>query len=334
MTETATQRIAIDVNLPPGGPLSGMAADVRAGLTRPFKELSPRYFYDERGSELFERITELEEYYPTRCERAILEAESDRICEAANRPASLIELGSGSARKTRVLLDAMHSSGCLETFCPVDISEEITRETADRIAAEYDGISVRGLVCDFEFDLERVPVGGPRVIALLGGTVGNFAPHQRAGFLRRIANLLGPEDRFLLGTDLVKDQATLEAAYNDSQGVTAEFNKNVLAVLNRELGADFDPDAFEHVARWDPENLWVDIRLRSLANQVVNVGALDMLVPFAAGEEMRTEISTKFMRPGLEGIYAEAGLELTDWWTDPDGLYALSLARPTSSSSS
>ena len=306
-----------------------MAADVRAGLTRPFKELSPRYFYDERGSELFERITELEEYYPTRCEREILEGESGAICEAANRPASLIELGSGSARKTRALLDAMRSVGCLDTYCPVDISEEITRETAARIAAEY-GIKVRGLVCDFEFDLERVPVEGPRVIALLGGTIGNFAPHQRAGFLRRIANLLGEEDRFLLGTDLVKDRETLETAYNDPHGVTAEFNKNVLSVLNRELGADFDRNAFEHVARWDPENLWVDIRLRSLADQVVKVSALDMLVPFAAGEEMRTEISTKFLRPGLGGIYAEAGLELTDWWTDSDGLYALSLARAPS----
>ena len=315
------------MNLPPGGPLSGMAADVRAGLTRPFKELSPRYFYDEVGSQLFEQITELEEYYPTRCESEILGNEAPRICEAANRPASLIELGSGSARKTRVLLDAMRDVGCLETFCPVDISEEITRDTAERIAREYEGINVRGLVCDFEFDLERVSVRGPRVIALLGGTIGNFAPHQRASFLRRIANLLDRDDRFLLGTDLVKDQAILEAAYNDSKGVTAEFNKNVLAVLNRELGADFDIDAFEHVARWDPENLWVDIRLRSQANQVVNVSALDMLVPFAAGEEMRTEISTKFLRPGLEGIYAEAGLELTDWWTDQDGLYALSLAR-------
>jgi L-histidine Nalpha-methyltransferase len=311
-----------------------MAADVRAGLTSPFKELSPRYFYDERGSELFERITELEEYYPTRCEREILEESSGRICEAANRPASLIELGSGSARKTQVLLDAMQCAGCLETYCPVDISEEITRETAERIAGEYPGVSVRGLVCDFEFDLERVPVEGPRVIALLGGTIGNFAPHQRAGFLRRISNLLGPEDRFLLGTDLVKDPDILEAAYNDSQGVTAEFNRNVLSVLNNELGADFDPATFEHVARWDPENLWMDIRLRSLVNQVVNVEALDMLVPFGAGEEMRTEISTKFLRPGLEGIYAEAGLELTDWWTDREELYALSLARSRSTSSS
>ena len=307
-----------------------MAADVRAGLTRPFKELSPRYFYDERGSQLFEEITRLDEYYPTRCEREILESRSAEICEAANRPASLIELGSGSARKTRVLLDAMREACCLETYCPVDISEEITRETAEAIASEYDGIDVHGLVCDFEFDLERVPVEGPRVIALLGGTIGNFAPHQRAGFLRRIANLLGPEDRFLLGTDLVKDPVILEAAYNDSRGITAEFNKNVLAVLNRELGADFELDAFEHVARWDPENLWMDIRLRSLANQVVSFDALGMLVPFGAGEEMRTEISTKFLRPGLEGIYAEAGLELTEWWTDSKGLYALSLARALS----
>jgi L-histidine N-alpha-methyltransferase len=304
-----------------------MAADVRAGLTKPFKELSPRYFYDERGSELFERITELPEYYPTRCEREILQRQAAAICEAANQPATLIELGSGSASKTRVLLDALHEASCLKTYVPVDISEEITRETAEKVASEYDGLEVRGLVCDFELDLERVPVGGPRVVAFLGGTIGNFEPSQRAGFLRRVANLLGPEDRFLLGTDLVKDRETLELAYDDPQGVTAEFNKNVLAVLNARLDADFDLDAFEHVARWDPENLWVDIRLRSLHNQVVNVSELGMQVPFRAGEEMRTEISTKFLRPGLEGIYAEAGLELTDWWSDSDELFALSLAR-------
>jgi L-histidine Nalpha-methyltransferase len=304
-----------------------MAADVRAGLSRPFKELSPRYFYDEVGSQLFEEITRLEEYYPTRCERAILESESTAICEAANCPAALIELGSGSAAKTRVLLSAMCKLECLETYCPVDISEEITRETALQIADQYPRINVRGLVCDFELDLERIPVAGPRVIALLGGTIGNFEPQQRAGFLRRIANLLGADDRFLLGTDLVKDRETLEAAYNDPRGVTAAFNKNVLAVLNRELDADFHLEAFEHVARWDPANVWMDIRLRSLTNQVVNVAALGMQVPFAAGEEMRTEISTKFAQPGLEGIYSEAGLELTDWWTDADGLFALSLAR-------
>ncbi|HEX2359817.1 MAG TPA: L-histidine N(alpha)-methyltransferase [Solirubrobacterales bacterium] len=303
-----------------------MAADVRAGLTKPFKELSPRYFYDERGSALFERITTLPEYYPTRCERAILERRSDEIVAAA-MPRALIELGSGSAVKTRVLLDAMGEAGCLEAYAPVDISEQITYATAAAIAREYEGVEVLGHVCDYELDLERVPVRGPRVIAFLGGTIGNFQPAQRSSFLRRIANLLDGDDRFLLGTDLVKDRATLEAAYDDSEGVTAAFNKNVLAVLNERLDANFDLDAFEHVARWDAENLWMDIRLRSLRHQVIEIRSLGLQVAFAAGEEMRTEISTKFAREGLEGIYAEAGLEITDWWTDPEGHYALSLAR-------
>jgi hypothetical protein len=199
----ATDRVVVEVNLPPGGPLSGMAADVRAGLTCPFKEVSPRYFYDERGSKLFEEITRLPEYYPTRCERAILEARSAEIVAAAE-PQSLIELGSGSASKTRVLLDAMSAAGCLETYCPVDISEQITRETAERIADEYPGVEVHGVVCDFELDLERIPVGAPRTIALLGGTIGNFEPQQRAAFLRRVANLLGSEDRFLLRPRLLR----------------------------------------------------------------------------------------------------------------------------------
>jgi len=321
-----TPQITIDVHLPPGGPLSGMAADVRAGLTKPFKELSPRYFYDGRGSELFERITELPEYYPTRCERQILELHAPEICAAAGDPATLIELGSGSAAKTRVLLDAMHDAGCLNAYAPVDISEQITRDTAEAVAGEYE-IAVHGLVCDFERDLERIPLSGPRVIALLGGTIGNFEPAQRASFLSRVANLLGDEDHFLLGTDLVKDRARLEAAYNDSAGVTAEFNKNVLAVLNERLGCDFDLDAFEHVAFWDEENLWMDIRLRSLARQVIDITALGLHVAFDRGEEMRTEISTKFAREGLAGIYAESGLQMVGWWTDPEGLFALSLAR-------
>jgi L-histidine N-alpha-methyltransferase len=323
---TVAERITIDVHLPPGGPLSGMAADVRAGLTKPFKELSPRYFYDERGSELFEEITRLPEYYPTRAERTILERHSPGICDTAGNPATLIELGSGSASKTRVLLDAMFAAGCLEAYAPVDISEQITRETAEAVASEY-GIAVHGLVCDFERDLERMPLAGPRVIAFLGGTIGNFEPAQRASFLARVANLLGPDDHFLLGTDLVKDGGRLEAAYNDSSGVTAEFNKNVLSVLNRELDANFDLDAFEHVAFWDAENLWIDIRLRSLARQVIEISALEMSVAFGRGEEMRTEISTKFAREGLAGIYTEAGLEMVDWWTDPEALFALSLAK-------
>jgi L-histidine N-alpha-methyltransferase len=329
MEGAATQPVTVELRLPPGGPLSGMAADVRAGLTKPFKELSPRYFYDERGSALFERITDLPEYYPTRAERSILEHHSPAIVVAAGCPATLIELGSGAASKTRVLLDAMRDAGCLRAYAPVDISEEITRQTAEAIASEY-GITVHGLVCDFELDLERLPLEGPRVIALLGGTIGNFAPAQRASFLRRVANLLGPDDGFLLGTDLVKDRATLEAAYNDPAGVTAEFNLNVLAVLNHELGANFNLDAFEHVAIWDAENLWVDIRLRSLDRQLVEIAGLGLQVTFGRGEEMRTEISTKFARGGLEGIYAEAGLELVEWWTDAEGLFGLSLARAVS----
>jgi L-histidine N-alpha-methyltransferase len=321
-----TPDVSVDVHLPPGGPLSGMAADVRIGLTKPFKELSPRYFYDERGSELFEQITELPEYYPTRAERAILESESASIVDAAGNPATLIELGSGSASKTRVLLDAMCDAGGLSAYAPVDISEEITRDTAAKVADEY-GIQVRGLVCDFERDLERIPLEGPRVIAFLGGTIGNFEPQQRASFLARVANLLGPEDHFLLGTDLIKDREALEAAYNDSAGVTAAFNLNVLAVLNEKLGADFDLESFEHAAFWDDENLFVDIRLRSLRRQLVEVSALGLTVGFERSEEMRTEISTKFRREGLDGIYAEAGLEMTGWWTDPEGLFGLSLAR-------
>jgi L-histidine Nalpha-methyltransferase len=318
--------VEVDVHLPPGGPLSGMAADVRIGLTKPFKELSPRYFYDERGSELFERITATPEYYPTRAERSILELHAAEIVAAAGEPATLIELGSGSAAKTRVLLDAMRDAGVLRAYAPVDISEEITRSTAAKIAEEY-GIAVHGLVVDFECDLERIPLSGPRLIAFLGGTIGNFEPRQRASFLARVANLLEPEDRFLLGTDLIKDRATLEAAYNDAAGATAAFNKNVLAVLNERLGADFDPEAFEHVAFFDEENLFVDIRLRSLRRQLVTFADLGITVAFERGEEMRTEISTKFARPGLEGIYAEAGLVLTDWWTDPEGYFGLSLAR-------
>ena len=303
-----------------------MREDVREGLSCPFKELPPKYFYDERGSQLFEMITELEEYYPTRAERSILEARAAEIVGAAGA-GILIELGSGSAAKTRALLDAMSAANLLDTYVPVDISEEITRETAARLVAEYPRLRVHGIVCDYETHLERIPREQGALISFLGGTIGNFRPAPRRSFLARIATLMYPGDRFLLGTDLVKDPALLEAAYDDSEGVTAEFNKNVLAVLNRELAADFDLDAFEHVAFWDPDNEWVDIRLRSLVEQFVDVRDLDMRVHFARMEEMRTEISTKFTRERLEGTYADAGLELVEWWTDPDELYALSLAR-------
>jgi L-histidine N-alpha-methyltransferase len=327
MTTTEPPNIAIDVHLD-GDSAAAMARDVRSGLGAELKELAPKYFYDERGSQLFEQITELDEYYPTRAERAILADRSTEIVSAAGGPATLVELGSGSASKTRHLLSAMQEAGCLRTYVPVDISEEITQETAECLAREYPGLEIHGLVCDFEHHLERIPDGdGGRIVAFLGGTIGNLYPRPRREFLTRLALLLGPGDRLLLGTDLVKERSRLEAAYDDPGGVTSEFNKNVLAVLNRELGADFDLDAFEHVARYDAERGRMDIRLRSLADQSVRLDGIDLDVEFAAGEEMRTEISSKFTREGLEGIYAEAGLALAGWFTDPAGDYAVSLAQ-------
>jgi L-histidine N-alpha-methyltransferase len=321
--------IAIDVHLPADQAVA-MARDVREGLATAPKELSPKYFYDERGSRLFEAITELEEYYPTRRERQILVERSAEIVAAAGNPATLIELGSGSASKTRHLLSAMRDAGSLRTYVPVDISEEITRQTAEALVEEYPGLGVRGLVCDFEAHLERTPTtseAGPRLIAFLGGTIGNLYPDERAAFLTRIAGLLDPSDHLLLGTDLVKDVGRLELAYDDPAGVTAEFNKNVLCVLNRELGGDFDPEAFVHVARWDAEHEWIDVGLRSLADQDVRLADLDLTVRFDAGELLRTEISTKFTRPRLEESYAGTGLTMADWFTDPAGDYALSLAK-------
>lgn len=320
--------IAIDVHLDADAAAT-MERDVRLGLCAYPKELAPKYFYDERGSRLFEQITELPEYYPTRAEREILRDRSAEILAAAGRPGTLVELGSGSAAKTRHLLDGMRDAGVLDTYVPVDISEEITQRTAALLVDEYPGLAVHGLVCDFERDLERIPDhDGPRLLAFLGGTIGNLYPRPRQEFLERIAALLGPRDHLLLGTDLIKDTARLEAAYDDTAGVTAEFNKNVLAVLNNELGADFDLDAFEHVARYDAEAERMDIRLRSLADQEVRLDRLDLEIAFAAGEEMRTEISTKFTRERLESVYAGSGLELSGWFTDAAGDYALSLARP------
>jgi len=324
--QVSPERISIEVHLPEDGGDS-LASDARSGFARELKELPPKYFYDERGSRLFEQITALPEYYPTRAERSILDSQGAEIVAAAGCPATLIELGSGSAAKTRSLLDAMDDAGCLRTYAPVDISEEITRETAGRLVAEYPGLEVHGVVCDFEAHLERISVAAPRLIAFLGGTIGNFYPQSRRAFLARIAALLGPEDRLLLGTDLVKETARLEAAYNDSAGVTAEFNKNVLSVLNRELGADFDARRFEHHAFYDTERAWIDIRLRSLARQSVSLSEIGMTIELAEGEEIRTEISCKFTRPRLEQICAGSGLELTDWFTDAAGDFALSLAR-------
>jgi L-histidine N-alpha-methyltransferase len=304
-----------------------LADDVLDGLTRPFKEIPPKHFYDSRGSELFERICELPEYYPTRAERAILEAQAGDIVAAAGAPIELVELGSGSTLKARLLLDAM---GEPERYVPVDVSERMVREAADELGDDYPGVEVHGVVGDFERHLDRVPApnGGGRLVALLGGTVGNFPPGTRRRLLRDAAALLGPEDRLLLGTDLVKDPAVIEAAYNDAAGVTAEFNRNLLQVINRELDADFHPEAFAHVAFFDREREWVEMRLRARRPCRVRVAALGLDVAFAAGEEMRTEISAKFTPARLAADFAAAGLELAGIWTDPDDLFAVSLGAP------
>jgi L-histidine Nalpha-methyltransferase len=327
MLERLADRVTVELRLGVDHE-AALARDVRLGLTMQPKELPPKYFYDERGSRLFERITELDEYYPTRIERAILRDSGDAIVAAAGDPSTLVELGSGSASKTRHLLDAMRRRDCLTAYLPTDISPEITLQTADRLAGEYEQLSVRCVICDFERDLERIPLDGDGcLLAFLGGTIGNFYPDARREFLGRIASLLGDRDMLLLGTDLIKERRRLEAAYDDSLGVTAEFNKNVLRVLNRELAADFDLGAFEHVARYDDRAARMDIRLRSLRDQRVLIRDLDMEVDFAEGEEMRTEISCKFTRHRLEQVYASAGLRMCGWFPDPAKDYALSLAR-------
>jgi L-histidine N-alpha-methyltransferase len=305
-----------------------LAEDVLDGLTRPFKELPPKHFYDARGAELFDRICELPEYYPTRAERAILEERAEELAELTGA-VELVELGSGTAAKTRVLLDALHAAGTLERYVPVDVTESMVRDCAQALTDEYPGLQVHGVIGDFERHLDRVPpAAGPRVVAFLGGTIGNFPPGSRRRVLRQVARLLGPSDHLLLGTDLVKDPRVLEAAYDDAQGVTAEFNRNVLRVLNRELRADFDPDDFDHVALFDPYNEWIEMRLRARRAHTTLVRELDLPVHFQAGEELRTEISAKFTPERVEGDLSAAGLELVRWLTDPDGLFALSLSRP------
>ena len=307
-----------------------LADDVLDGLTRPFKELPPKHFYDGRGAELFDRICELPEYYPTRAERTILEERSAEIVETTGA-AELVELGSGTAAKTRLLLRAMAEAGTLRRYVPLDVTESMVLGCADELVDEFPGLRVHGIVGDFERHLPHVPEpDGPRIVAFLGGTIGNFTPGTRRRFLRAIARLLRPGvDHLLLGTDLVKDPAVLEAAYDDSAGVTAEFNRNVLRVINRELDADFDVEAFEHVAFFDREREWIEMRLRAERRMDVHVGKLGLDVTFAPREELRTEISAKFTIKRLGADLAASGLELREVLTDPDELFALSLsARP------
>jgi L-histidine Nalpha-methyltransferase len=315
------------VQAQPGRYLDALRADVRAGLTAVPKTLPPKYFYDARGSELFDEITRLPEYYLTRAETSILRRHSADIA-ALSRCESLVELGSGTSAKTRLLLRALLDGGTLREFVPFDVDPAVLTEASDALAAEFPGLAIAPFVGDFEHDIGSIPARGRRTIAFIGSTIGNLEPEVRARFLAQVGAALRPGDTFLLGTDLVKDAGRLQRAYDDAAGVTAAFNRNILLVVNRELDADFDVDEFRHVALWDARSEWIEMRLRSERAQRVTISDLDLVVSFAAGEELRTEISAKFRRERIEAELAAAGMRMVRFWTDQDGDFGLTLAEP------
>src|SRR3954453_17316727 len=317
----------MDVYLDPGALADQLATDVRAGLTSTPKTLPPKYFYDARGSELFDEITRLPEYYPTRTERSILDSHVDDIAWLTSAE-TLVELGSGTSEKTRLLLRALTDAPTLPRCVPFDVAPGVLEEASVAVAEEFPGLELEPVVGDFERHLGELPRHPRRLLAFLGSTIGNLDPAQRAAFLAAVRGTLGEGDTFLLGTDLVKDPARLVAAYDDAQGVTAAFDKNVLAVLDRELGADFKAEAFEHRAIWDAEHEWIEMWLESTEDQRVHVAALDLDVVFEAGEQLRTETSAKFRRLRIERELDAVGLRLVHWWTDPADDFALSLSVP------
>jgi L-histidine Nalpha-methyltransferase len=327
-TALLREGVSVDVQLAPDDLRLALRRDALIGLSARPKWMPPVWFYDDRGSALYEQITRLPEYYPFRAERALLRAMAGEIAGAA-RAEVLVELGSGTSEKTHVLLDAMDSCPTgVAGYVAFDVSEATLRSAARTVADEF-GIGVHAIVGDFHDHLAAIPdVGRPRLVAFLGSTIGNLDPEQRATFLGTVGGLLRPDDRFLLATDLVKPVERLVAAYDDSAGVTAEFNRNLLHVLNRELGAMFDVSRFVHVARWDAEHSRIEMRLRARGMNGVVVRGLGMRVDFADGEEMRTEISTKFTPEAVAGELATAGMAVVERWTDPAGDYLLTLARP------
>ena len=301
--------------------------DVVEGLQASPKRLQQKWFYDDRGSELFDAITRLPEYYLTRREREILYSEAATLARITQAD-TLVELGSGTSEKTLLLLDGLSQQGTLTRYVPFDVSEATLRTAAHGIAERYPGVSVHAVVGDFNRHLEHLPADGRRVLAFLGSTIGNLHPAERASFLNSVRATLTSGDWLLLGTDLVKDRARLESAYNDSAGVTADFNVNILSVLNRALGASFDPDKFEHLARFDPTNNWIEMLLRARDDHTVEIDDIGLEVSFATGETIQTEISTKFRRDGVEAELEMAGFAVERWWTDSHGDFALSLSRP------
>jgi L-histidine Nalpha-methyltransferase len=324
---TPVSTVRVDVHLGPAERAEQLRAEVRESLTARPKWLSPKWLYDEQGSELFDEITRLPEYYLTRREKEILARRSGEIAAETDAD-TLVELGSGTSEKTRLLLEAFREAGVLCRFVPFDVSEETLRASASAVADEYAGIEVHAVVGDFLRHLGTIPDGGStRLVAFLGSSIGNLGPKERERFLAALAALLKPGEWFLCGYDLVKDARRLVAAYDDSAGVTADFNRNVLRVLNRELGAEFDPEAFEHVAVFDAANEWIEMRLRAARPQTVHIRELGLDVELHEGEEIRTEISAKFRRERVEAELAAADFELARWWTDSAGDFALALAR-------
>ncbi|HJR25952.1 MAG TPA: L-histidine N(alpha)-methyltransferase [Acidimicrobiales bacterium] len=317
---------SIEVHLGPDDLADALRRDVLDGLTADPKRLPPKWFYDEAGSALFDQITRLEEYYPTRRETEILVREADAIARRT-RATTLLELGSGTSTKTHLLLGALAGAGSLERIVAFDVCEPVLRAAGPELATRYPGVRVEAIVGDFERHLGRLPMEGTSVVAFLGGTIGNLAPVERAKFLGELVDQLQSGDWLLLGTDLVKDPDRLVRAYDDDRGVTAEFNRNVLRVLNRELAGDLVPERFGHVARWDPDEQWIEMHLRSEGHQRARLGALDLDLRFDGGELLHTEISAKFTRGRLEGELAAAGLELDRLLTDAAGDFALTLSR-------
>ena len=318
---------AMDVHLSAQDLRAALERDVRTGLSAVEKWLPPVWFYDDRGSQLFDEITRLPEYYPTRAERALLDAHSGEIAAMAEAD-TLVELGAGTCDKSRLLLTAMEQTGRLRRYVPLDVSDGTLWAAATALADEYPGLFVHAVVGDFHLHIDRVPSEGRRLVAFLGSTIGNLTPEQRRRFLFDLDCTLSHGDRLLLGTDLVKDPSRLIAAYDDAAGVTAAFNRNVLHVLNRELHATFDPDTFDHVATWNEEERWIEMRLRSTVDQVVTVPDLDMEVSFGRGEDLLTEISAKFTRQGVEDELFVAGFLVDAMWEAPGGDFLLTLARP------
>jgi L-histidine N-alpha-methyltransferase len=319
MTLTLSNHLAAD------SAYEALCRDVRAGLQGSQKSLPPKWFYDSVGSDLFDQITRLPEYYPTRAEAEILRARAAEIASVTGAD-TLVELGSGTSEKTRVLLDALDHGGSLRRFVPFDVDASMLSAAAKAIQGEYPGIEIAAVCGDFEQHLAKIPSGGRRLFVFLGSTIGNLRPAARAAFLAGLATALQPGDSLLLGTDLVKDARRLIAAYDDAAGVTAQFNSNMLAVINRELGADFDVDAFRHVASWNAVEERMEMWLRSERAQRVRIAALNLTVDFEDGEQILTEVSCKFRAEGVADELAQAGLRLTQWWTDAAGDFGLSLS--------